>query len=210
MKKGRGIINLNAVVYYAKNQVYQILRFKKIWEIHRNLSNHAIFENFSPLSAKKKHPAKKRIWLKDQTCVEVFFSKSHLFSDQNLLRQGCFLRSLYGWDHDEHTPSWCRSREPRQGKESGWLYWLCKTWCFFHNFFGFQRFWRDNLMMWCHNNDGFFFLWWCRCRILESSLKLFDFWRLIVIPFLAQNHHFWQIWAKNDEDGWMFLRGREF
>lgn len=97
----------------------------------------------------------------------------------------------------------------KTGKESGWLYRHLQNLMFFHNFFGFQKILkRQFLMMWCHNNDAFFF------KSFPLMVQVQDCW---VLPFywfdfegwcnsscLAQNHHFWRIWVKNDEHGGRF------
>lgn len=83
-------------------------------EIQKHMGNPSkpkpIYGNFFKISArdslpKKNTSRKKRIWLKNQACVEFFFPQNLIFSETKIRgRKGCFLRSLYGWDHDGRTP----------------------------------------------------------------------------------------------------------
>lgn len=148
---------------------------------------YAIFENFSPgLPTKKKTPPEKKTHLVEKPSMcWVFFPQNLIFSETKIHgRKGCFLRSLYGWDHDGRTPIMVSESGAKTGKESGWLYWHLQNLMFFHTFFGFQKILkRQFLMMWCHNTDVFFF---CCCFPLMVQVqdcwvlpKMVWFWRLM-------------------------------
>lgn len=161
-------------------------------EIQKHMGNPSkpkpIYGNFFKISArdslpKKNTSRKKRIWLKNQACVEFFFLKiSSFLRPKSADARAAFWGPCTAETTTDVHPSWCRSREPRQARKVADFIGICKTWCFFHTFFGFQKILkRQFLMMWCHNNDVFFCCFPLMVQVQDCWVlpKMVWFWRLM-------------------------------
>lgn len=121
-RQGHRKLKCSGLILRGKNKYNQILRFKNIWEIHRNRNLSMQFFKISARdSPPKKNTSKKSASGWKTKHVLSFFSQNLICSETKIHgRKGCFLRSLYGQDHDgwDHHHGVGVGSQDRQGK---WL-----------------------------------------------------------------------------------------